>query len=182
MFAIYIEVFDNEISYPTDEPIHKISLSGWKIPISDNTLSSLHSPNIFYDKNWTNVRIKFTIKDVIQGGSEFGVINLKKHVPRYSEKENNLKITNIKYFPFPGVDLSPTKRDNIFSMNALPYFVFKKSETKIQVNNTFVIEYSFQNITFEKLMSTQRLCGENNDLVAYIIFRKYIEDTLQDSN
>ncbi|KII66386.1 hypothetical protein RF11_13620 [Thelohanellus kitauei] len=38
------------------------------------------------------------------GESETGVVNLINHVPRYSPIFNDIKITNIKYFPFPGVD------------------------------------------------------------------------------
>ncbi|KII66385.1 hypothetical protein RF11_13619 [Thelohanellus kitauei] len=53
MFAIYIEVFDNGISNITDLPIHMISLTGWKVPYSENSLDSINAPNIFYDNTWT---------------------------------------------------------------------------------------------------------------------------------
>ncbi|KII62022.1 hypothetical protein RF11_14340 [Thelohanellus kitauei] len=93
-----------------------------------------------------NVRIKFTIKDVIYNESEFGVVNLINHTPRYSPIYNDIKITNIKYFPFPNSDdvqsLSITNikiGDSILTVNAIPLLVHRKSATKIGVNKSVFI-------------------------------------------
>ncbi|KII66281.1 hypothetical protein RF11_02828 [Thelohanellus kitauei] len=182
-----IEVFDNKKLNVTDSLIHKMSLSGWKIRDKHKNLSKNFQPLLFYDSDWKNHMIKFTIKDVFYGYSESLCVNLQNHTISYSEKENDIIITNINYFPFPILGNKNTTNKLIYRLNAIPLMVYQKSVNErfegenvvfILIKRWYSIRYSFRNITFDKLKSVPKIYGKNWELVAYFGFRVNIRRKL----
>ncbi|KII70511.1 hypothetical protein RF11_04447 [Thelohanellus kitauei] len=58
MYEFNIGDFENDILSYNDSNIDLISLPGWYVAYSENTLASIHSQNIFYDKTWRVFKLK----------------------------------------------------------------------------------------------------------------------------
>ncbi|KII73294.1 hypothetical protein RF11_04879 [Thelohanellus kitauei] len=91
-----IDIFDNSKADDSTHLLYSLKVNGFKYNFFSFDPSKLHPQALLYDKNWKNITIRFTVRDVFNGTSEYSFVRVINHIPDYMQPENDFIFTNLR--------------------------------------------------------------------------------------
>ncbi|KII73301.1 hypothetical protein RF11_04886 [Thelohanellus kitauei] len=171
-----IDVFDNSQTDDSTHILHSITLSAFKYKFLGYDKSKQYLKALLYDKNWKNITIRFKIRDVLNGTTEYSFIRVINHIPYYLQPENDFIFTNLRVGPLTGSSMCIYNRNYLIdSTNAialLPYNItFKEPLTNKKPSQMMLHKYG--NLTGDHVISIPYLCPRFDKNIHELALRDY---------